>query len=218
MNIFIVFQSICFYTAATCGILVLKRNKTLGNLNLLFLYIIIATLTNMFGILTVFDIVNPNKHVMFNNFSLLLHYSLLSYFIISNASTENRKKTIWYLYGFGFLPLIIFLTTISIKETNSLAFASSNLFLVIFCIYYYFQLFESKLIIDLKRHPTFWAVTGIFFGMCITVPFLVLRQVYKFTLSENLFIVYNGLISFAYGTMHLFFSKAILCLIPTKKA
>lgn len=111
---------------------------------------------------------------------------------------------------FGTL-VVICLFTNDLSILISTAFAISNLGLVLFCSFYYFQLFESMPTLDLLKEPSFWILNGIFFCMCATIPVLAIKYYFVDKLSASVYSTIEVIIPFFYGIMHLFFIKAYLC-------
>lgn len=154
---------------------------------------------------------------LINSSCLLFHFIFLSAFIYC---TLPYKKSILYRVIFLVCTvLIIFcLFTNNSYTLPSNAFAISNLGLVIFCCFYYYQLFEAVPTITLLKEPSFWIITGIFFCMCSTVPILAIRFYLLHNTSQKFYSTIEIVIPFAYGVMHLFFIKAYVCSIRFRRA
>ena len=161
---------------------------------------------------------HKNYVAILNNISLIYHYSFLSLFIIKVVSQQNRIKYIKFIFLFFLGLLILVLATNKLTEQLNMAYMVSNLGLSIFCVLYYYQLFNNTPTLDLKREPSFWVITGVFFCMSLSLPAtsvmdnLMHSSISFFTLS----ILYNTVI-FSYLVMHLFFIKACLCSVRPQK-
>jgi hypothetical protein len=84
-----------------------------------------------------------------------------------------------------------------------------SLFILIPCLFYYYQLFVSQET-TLKNHPPFWVVTGILFYTSCSIPVFLLVDY----INKNLSGYYNVVFSLNYVLYILLFSlfiKAYLC-------
>jgi hypothetical protein len=89
-------------------------------------------------------------------------------------------------------------------------YAVINFMIFIFCIYYFYNFFDSKQTFNLLNDSTFWIVNGFFLYACIDLPlFAILYYVVKINknLGYNLLAVINIVIIIK----HLFFIKAYRC-------
>ncbi len=146
-----------------------------------------------------------------NNLSLIFHYSFLSSFIIRVLPQKNKPRFIKVIFLF-FLFLIIMTLLLSDMNTQvHVAFSISNLGLTIFCIIYYYQLFNNIPIIDLRKEPSFWIVTGVFFCMSMFIPISATRDYLKLKIGDAAQNFLYSILVFCYIVMHLFFVKAYLC-------
>lgn len=152
----------------------------------------------------------------FSNLSLLFHFTFLSIFIIK--ATPNKKNIYDALIIILFIFLIIYFFVIKgINGHNSPAFAIANLGLTIFCIKYYYRLFNNIPILDLNKESSFWIITGVFFCMTIHIPMLGFVDHINQKISPDNINLFRSIGGFCYGIMHLFFIKAYLCSIRPLK-
>jgi len=154
-----------------------------------------------------------------NNISILFHFAFLSTFILRVTPKINRyKKYFQFLfYLFLFLILIVLISNYLGKQVNQ-AFSISSFGLTIFCINYYYQLFNNIPKYDLKNEPSFWVVNGIFFCMSLHIPITSTVDYLQNKISRDLCNILLSILSFCYLVMHLFFIKAIVCSIRPRKA
>ena len=166
----------------------------------------------------IFDLnFNASEIFIINNLSILFHYSFLSLFII-RIIPQNRKW--WYLkYIFitFFIAIIIYLFCNDLSKPQHLAFAISNFGLTIFCILYYFYLFNSSPTLNLLNEPSFWIVTGIFFSMTLIVPITSVIEYLCYKPTKKTYMIFANMLMFCYTIMHVFFIKAFLCTIQIDK-
>lgn len=158
-----------------------------------------------------FYILNRPIWGLINNLLLLFHFIFLSLFIYGVLANKKFFRIMNVLF-FTFIIIILFcLFTNNLSGQNSTAFAFTNFGLVIFCCFYYFQLFEDMPTVNLLDEPSFWIINGIFFCMSATIPVLALRYYSLNKMSVYIYSIIEILIPFLYGIMHLFFIKAYLC-------
>jgi len=152
-----------------------------------------------------------------NNISLLFHFSFLAFFIIQVI--PNKKFFFLKVLFFIFFSLIIyFLTTKPLKDYNSSAFAVANLGLVIFCIIYYYQLFNNIPILNLRNEASFWVITGVFFCMSINIPINSIIDYLWGKIPYSYLSFFTSVGVLCYSIMHLFFIKACLCSLRLLKS
>jgi hypothetical protein len=146
------------------------------------------------------------------NFSLLFHYLFLAYFIFKLVIKEKIGIFLTLIF-FSILIFILYLLFSSkLSDQNFQAFTIANLGVVIFCIFYYFKLFQDRPVLDLLNEPSYWIITGIFFCMCISIPISGIIGYMKTTipLDINWVFLYH-ITTLSYFIMHMFFIKAYLC-------
>jgi len=149
--------------------------------------------------------------------SVIFHYSFLSYFF-NKVFHQKISRFIFMLVFFSSMPFILFLATKNIIDRRGFeSFSVVNFCLVIFCILYYYQLFSSSPKRQLLNEPSFWITSGIFFSMGITIPLHIIFKYLESSLDHEIFEGLRGIGFFAYGVMHLFFTKAYLCSMTPAK-
>ena len=152
-----------------------------------------------------------------NNISLLFHYSFLSIFIIRVVSPNINFTFLIFIFLFFLFLLLYVLVNNSLTKQLNMAFSLCNLGLTIFCIIYYYNIFSNRPSLDLKREPSFWIITGIFFCMSTHIP---ITTVLDYLHHKIHYTIYAGLINVlivCYMVMHLFFIKAYLCSVQPQK-
>ncbi|CAN5741360.1 hypothetical protein BH11BAC4_BH11BAC4_15890 [soil metagenome] len=183
-----------------------------------FWYPTVAAFFIILVIIVSYFLNNKESYVsILNNISLIFHYSFLGLFII--RVLPNKPNQILAKITFTvFLALIFFLLiTYDNTQRNTLAFGIANFGLMLFCLWYYFQLFNTIPIFNLLREPCFWIITGIFFSMSIHVPIFFSMGYLKNKISFQNYRLLIAVSLFCYGIMHLFFIKAYICAIHPQK-
>ena len=145
-----------------------------------------------------------------NLISLLFHFSFLSLFILQFLSA--RKERFYFKFIFTlFIITLLFFIILDIIHHYVISFATANTGLLIFCIFYYNQLFRLPPTLNLLKEPSFWIITGVFFGMSSTIPVSFMGGYLYHNLPKNIYFSITTIVPFGYGMMHLFFIKAFLC-------
>jgi len=192
--------------------------KMIGNKNIppymrkFYWYTIIAASFSLYNFFQIyFSITSKNASGFFHSSLLLFHFIFLSHFIHSVFPNKKLPKSLKLLF-FLFLVLIVTCLLVNdLSKPQSSAYVFTNFGLVIFCCWYYFQLFLEMPMINLFKLPSFWVISGVFFCMCATIPLNALRGYLFDTLPYESYLSLGALLSISYGTMHLFFIKAYLC-------
>ena len=163
-----------------------------------------------------FNLIPKDFFRILNLVSLIYHYTFLSLFISQFLILKKQRKYFKVLFIIFIIMLIAFIFT-DIINHSVISFAIANLGLIMFCIFYYNQLFKNIPILNLLKEPSFWIITGIFFGMSITIPISLMGGYLYHNLSKNIYYSIATIMPFGYGMMHLFFIKAFLCSVQIHK-
>ena len=150
---------------------------------------------------------------LINNYSLIFHFSFLSYFIYRITKNTINKFIFWTIFFVIMLSVLIILIYNNNSKSDFIAFAISNLGLIIFCIFYYYYLFKELPSPSLLNEPSFWIITGIFLCMVLHVPISSIHGYLTLKINKDIIRVILSISSLSYAFMHLFFVKAFLCSI-----
>jgi len=86
----------------------------------------------------------------------------------------TNRAVKWILWVM--IPLYVIATTINafyfqgMKKTHNVTIAFGCFLIVVFCIYYFLELFRRPKSVDLKSNPAFWICAGLLFYCCCAVP------------------------------------------------
>lgn len=212
------FQWACTFGSALFSIRLIGNTSIPKYMNKFYWYSLIAALLVIFNITQrYFNITSKNVSGAVHSSLLVFHFIFLSGFIYRVLPNKKISKYIKLLF-FTLLLIILFcIFTNDLSLPQHKAYTFTNFGLVLFCCFYYFQLFESMPTINLLKEPSFWIISGIFFCMCATIPVFSLRGYFFDNIPYNLYLSMGGIGFFAYGVMHLFFIKAYLCSINQPK-
>lgn len=218
-DILLYFQWICTLGSAIFSIRLIRNSNIPKYMNKFYWYSFIAVFLVMFNFLQkFFNITSKSVSGIIHSSLLLFHFIFLCLFIYRVLPNKKISKYIIILF-FLFLFVILFcIFTNDLSAPQNKAYAFTNFGLVIFCCFYYLQLFESMPTINLLKEPSFWIISGIFFCMCATIPLTSLRGYLYDNIPYNLYLSIGSIGFFAYGVMHLFFIKAYLCSTSQPKA
>ncbi len=183
-----------------------------------FLYPLVAVLVFSYSFFT--TLISKNlyqfAHIS-NNISLIFHFSFLSIFIIRAMSKGKNNIYIFLIFGIFISLLFVLLYNGTLRKLNGPAFATANLGLAVFCVIYYYRLFDNLPILNLRKEPAFWVITGIFFCMSLNIPMFAFYNYLKIRVSSYNLILLKSIGAFGYTLMHVFFIKAYLCSIRLQK-
>lgn len=190
-----------------------KRSKKQFYLKLFLPFLLITFVIESYSIyLWYIGGSNQNLYNYFTTFEFCFYQLILSYII-----TNHRiKKAIIYILIF-YLPLtLINILLIQRGKFHSITYSVGCLLIVIFCIYYFFELFRLPNSINLKKEPSFWVCSGLLFYYCCSLPLFgainFFSQIPKFLL-DNMQIIVNIMNILLYTS----FTIAFLCRLRIPK-
>ena len=113
-------------------------------------------------------------------------------FIISRMIiNKNVKRIIWVTIGLYFIVVVfqlLFIHGIKSLVFNAIPHSVGFLIIVIFCIYYFYELFRMPKYVNLKNNPAFWICSGLLFFCACGFPLWGFLNVWgKFPLVVNNF-------------------------------
>lgn len=210
---------VIFLLSAAIALFVKLKYGIKGNMMLLFFYNLQAACCILTSIcelwLKVLDNDSMNK-VLFA--TSILHYSLLSLFVLFIKQPNMKTKAIKIYVAIGIVTACLLLLATNYHNPMCV-FIVNNGGLFILCCIYFIRLFSSTDIVMIKSEPSFWVVAGIWICMCISLPFAVYRIFLFSKVAPNIALQQNVyyILNIGYILMHLFFIKAYSCLIAQAK-
>lgn len=219
-DIMVWFQSICMILSFLFSLRLISNKNVIPYMRYFYWYSIIGALITILRITSkTYHFPSENILAIISNYSILFHFTFLSWFINSLMPNKKQFRLLLPVYISIFCITLFFLILYPEKKQNSTSYGIANLGLVIYCITYYYQLFQITPKFDLLKDPSFWIISGIFFCMSITIPILSLHQYLR---NENYINPedrknFSGIVYLAYGSLHLFLIKAYLCSIHHPK-
>jgi hypothetical protein len=119
------------------------------------------------------------KGTDYNIFTLfeLLYFSYFLFKLIESKITKRVVQILNSFFIFYFIVSII-KNGVNISSTPFVLFES--IILIIPCIIYFKELFKKLNIVNIRREPSFWMVTGILFYFFILIPTILLSAYYYY--------------------------------------
>lgn len=214
---FYIGQIIAVCISAYYAIKLLRLKNAQSNLKFFAFYPILAISIGIPNIINDFAIKNLRLFCnVLQNVTLLLHISLIGYFIYSCLNRKLLRQSFFIVLSIFQVILLIYLSSIDITRKSFFAFAITNFGLIILTLFYFFEIFINPPILKLTEEPHFWIVTGVFFSMCLSMPFFA---TYKVILQEYVEFVQTlvaSSIALSFIIMHLFFVKGFKCSIKNQ--
>lgn len=143
-----------------------------------------------------------------------IEFIVFSYFfkiIIENKYFKNAIPIVQIIFSILFFSLIIriFFWEIEIKTLREFSyyFNAIEFFIFLpFCLFYFYELLTKQLasITYLTKSPSFWIITGLFFYVIVSLPFLII--------GNSLFINNKILYSISGSIHYISFSFFLICL------
>lgn len=204
------FQGVCMLTSFFVSLRLIGAKYTPEYMRGFFLYPtvgVVILIPHMLGTHKIISSLGYSN--VLNNLAIIFHFYFLSNFIIKVMKLDK------YIYRFTIFQILtclilLFLlcTRYSLTIVNKPAMALANLSLCIFCVYYYYNLFNNIPIKNLKDSASFWIITGIFTCMSMVVPIYASFD-YVNSLELKMNVLYP-LTTLPFALLHIFFIKGIL--------
>jgi hypothetical protein len=205
--------TIIWFTELIVALKVTKDKAAPAIMKKLFWYPLIGSIIGVTFFLEYLDILTLRNVFFVNTFSLLFHFSFLSYFIYNVTGKINI-----FLILISSFFLIIFVLIVSDTKTGyvtSFAFANGCLFC--FSLYYFSRILNGIEKINLRKNPVFLVCCGIFIGSGLIVPStLMIKYMYLLNIHKETIYLVFGFSQAGYILLNLFFIKALLCSRQTK--
>jgi len=140
------------------------------------------------------------------------------YLVILWHFINNRiaKRVIWHSIWIYAVLALANLFFIQVSAFNTITFALGCLIIVVFCIYYFLELFQLPTSINLVKEQAFWISSGLlFFHSCSFMLFSLTNLLSK--LSPGILKNLQYLLDMILIMFYLLFTIAFLCKINLKK-
>ena len=160
---------------------------------------------------------NRQNNLFLYNFFTTLEFCFYLW-VISRIITNDRViKLIWLI-----IPIYLLISVINIlfiqgmRSFHTVTYAMGCLLIVIFSVYYFFELFRRPQSVDLKTNPAFWICTGLLFFYCCGFPLYGLTNL-LYNISTLIIRNFHGIIIILNIFLYTLFTIGFLCRIRTRK-
>jgi hypothetical protein len=141
------------------------------------------------------------------------YYLLIIRFTVFNK--KAKRIVSWLVAVYPFLVLIDMLF-VQPDAFHTITYSLGCLLVVAACIYYFFEIFQSTLSVNLLKEPAFWICSGLLFFYCCTFPLIGLWNQLKglpAIILNNL----NAILQILNVLLYSLFSIAFLCRLKLRK-
>lgn len=210
-NVGYYFQWATMLISCSTGLLALFYSKRKEELKYFYLYPIVAVIFCSFSIIKIeTGKISTIQEIYLNKISFIFHFGFLSFFILKNTIPKSQIKLPLLIAGLGF-SVILFFVFFPTYKLGQLIFVISNLSLFFLSSFYFINLYKNITEERLIGDPIFWILSGIFISMGLSIPNNLISHFILINYGDSLNNIAKLFGAFAYGLMHLFFSKAFLC-------
>lgn len=152
------------------------------------------------------------------NLQSMVVLSFQIYLVRAIVNGRKAKKVfLYFLLVYLLLSLANFFLVQKTIVFNTMTYSLGCLLIVSACIYYFWELFQSRYSVSLLRQPPFWICSGLLFYYTCSFPLQSLQNFIHAlpnVILQNLLIIFILLNCFLY----LSFTIAYLCRLKTRKS
>lgn len=156
--------------------------------------------------------VNYQVYNFFTTFEFCFYQFILSYIVYS----IRIKKVIKYSLVIYLIITVVNIFYIQKGKFHSITYCIGCLLIVIFCIYYFFELFRLSTSVKLKSEPSFWICSGLLFYYCCSLPLLGLVN-FLYQIPELLLENIENILNVINVLLYTLFTIAFLCRLRIPK-
>lgn len=210
---------------ATACFLGFKNWNRLKELRVIPLYAAAALLEDTIGLYCEFTYKRAKQGLIISstagNIFTLVEFILLLHFLLRSISSRQKRRITRGLEVL-FLSYIIIswlsnpASHVAITDFQPEVYVLGNIFLILPCLFYFYELFNGSTYVNLKNHPGFWVVTGILFNNSCAIPLFLLLGLIGRTMPTYTGLIYS-LNFLLYSILFSLQIKAILCTIQVSK-
>ena len=149
-----------------------------------------------------------NNTPLYNFFSIFefIFYLYIIKNIIHNKRIRKIITIVMVLYPIAALINIFFILG-SVNKLHITTYSLGCLLIVIFSIYYFYELFKSTASVNLKREPAFWIITGLLFFYTCSFPIFGFANFISAVIAKNI----GGVLVIINVILYVLFAVAFLC-------
>ena len=194
----------------------LKHGGYSGKMRYVSYYIAAAFLIDCASIYSHFGFSASNNHDaaddLLSSIFSIVEITFLYLFLYNNINGYNKRSAMKLIYSI--FALFIFYLCVTkrmyILKMPNQVYALESICLVVASLFYFHGLFTTSKLFVLKKHPSFWVVTGIllYHGCCVPIYLLINFVNHHLPLYVNFIPAFNYLL---YCILFILFMKAYLC-------
>ncbi len=201
--------------SAIVGFIVLSRGTLPPYMRLLPFFLLLTFILEVIG--WQMGQQGINNTIYFNFYSILffLYYLYIIHQVLRSGWVKKILIGCMVVYPLLALANIFFIQGPHVFHT--MTYSIGSLLTIIFCVYFFYELFRIPHSIKLKTHPGFWIVTGLLFFNACTLPFIGLSN-YIYQFSPVLINNFQRILSILNVLLYLLFTIAFLCRISFQRS
>lgn len=165
-----------------------------------------------------YNALHRHNTVLLSSLSYLIPFCFDIYFL--RAVIRNPKAKRILLYCLVAFPLIFIVNIFLVQKFlvfQSLNYCFDCLVIVAACIYYFWEVFQSKNYVNLVREPAFWICSGLLFFCATSFPVYGLINFIK-NIDFAVILIMLYVLGFVNILLYLSFTIAFLCRLRTRKS
>jgi len=155
---------------------------------------------------------NLTLYNFFTAFEFLFYFWVIS-LVINNINMKRIIRTTAILYFF--IAVINTLFIQKMKTFHTITYSLGCLLVVLFCIYYFLELFRIPQSVKLKNNPAFWICSGLLFFYCCGFPLYGLIN-YWSDISKLVVRNFGEIVTILNIFLYTLFTIAFLCIRTPK--
>ena len=197
------------------GLFASRKKNTKKYIRVFTVFLILSLLVEIIGDLRSYKRLN---NLLMYNFFTGFEFTFYIWMIRNIVQNEKAKKYIFYiLLFFPFLDLFNIFFIQGIKHFHTITYAIGCLLIVLLCIYYFLELFQSSISVNLLRQPAFWICSGLLFYYCCSFPIFGLSN-FLLSLPRVIIVNISTIIILLNIFLYSMFTLAFLCRFRTMKS
>jgi hypothetical protein len=150
------------------SLLVLRQKNFPRSLKIFPIFLLVTLIVELDSVFLINKV--GNNIAVYNIFSII-EFEFYLYIIRKIIINKRVKKVISYtMVIFPLLCLYNIFVINDIYHFHVATFSLGCLIIVIYAIYYFYELFANPSAVDLKKEPAFWIITGLLFFYTCTFP------------------------------------------------
>jgi hypothetical protein len=164
-----------------------------------------------------YQALHKRNTILYSNLTTIISFCF--YIYLMGVIIRNQKAKRILLYCLVAFPLISAINIFLVQKSGAfqtMTYSVGCLLIVGACIYYFWELFQSKNYINIAREPAFWICSGLLFFY--TCQFPVYGLINYISSDRNVIQVLLVVLDFVGILLYLSFTIAFLCRLKPRKS